>query len=333
MMKKMILLLFTSLSAFGPGVEFKKIQFNGAAQGTTYHITYYAADTLIRKTEVDSILDKIDSSLSLYKDYSLINQFNRSQDGLVVDEHFRTVVDKALDTYRQTQGLFDITVEPLTEAWGFGPQKMKGVPDSATIKGFLPCIDSRLLYWSGKKLMKRRPCVRLDANGIAQGYSVDVLAGFFEERGIQHYLIELGGELRVRGRKLPGGEKMSIGIEMPGDDPDLSLIEKVIWIDKGAVTTSGNYRHYYESNGKKISHLMNPATGYPVQNELISVTIYAADAITADAYDNALMGMGLVKALAFVEKRKDMAAHFIYHRADGTVADTASKRFRNLFQR
>jgi len=329
MARFLLLLVTVFLSTFSP---IQKIQLNGAAQGTTYHITYYSNDTLITKIQIDSILDKIDSSLSLYKPYSLISQFNRSQNGLVVDAHFKKVVDKALDTYRQTQGLFDITVEPLTEAWGFGPQKPTGLPDSATIRSFLPCIDSRLLYWKGMMLMKRKPCVHLDANGIAQGYSVDVIAQFFESRGIHNYLIELGGELRVKGRKLPGGERMSVGIEAPGDDPDVSLIEKIAWMDHGAITTSGNYRRYYESNGKKISHLMNPATGYPLQNELISVTVFANDAITADAYDNALMGMGLKKALAFVDARKDMAAHFIYHKPDGSVADTSSKRFRKLLQ-
>ena len=101
---------------------------------------------------------------------------------------------------------------------------------------------------------------------------------------------------------------------------------------KGAITTSGNYRRYYESDGKKISHLINPKTGYSIQNELISVTVFAKDAITADGYDNALMAMGLKKALAFVEKRKDIAAHFIYQKTDGTIADTMSKRFRVLLK-
>jgi thiamine biosynthesis lipoprotein len=223
--------------------------------------------------------------------------------------------------------LFDITLEPLTAAWGFGPVKVTEVPDSARIKGLLPCIGSGLIYWRRDKLVKKKPCVRLDLDGIAQGYSVDVLAGFLEQNGIQNYLVELGGEIRIKGRKLPGRQKMSVGIESPGDDPGFSMIRKVIWISEGAVTTSGNYRRYLESKGHRHGHLIDPRTGFPFSNELISVTVFAKEAVTADGFDNALMGMGLAGAMAFVEQRDDISAHFIYRREDGTVADTMSTRF------
>ena len=310
----------------------QRILIDGIAQGTTYHIIYYATDSLVIKSQVDSILDKIDSSLSLYKPYSLINRFNQSHDGVTADMHFSKVVKKAIEVYHHTSGLFDITVEPLTTIWGFGPVKAINIPDSTAIKNILPCVNSKLLYWQGKKLKKRKPCVGLDANGIGQGYSVDVLADFFESNGVKNYVIELGGEIRVQGHKNHGDEKMKIGIESPGDDPEFSVIQKVIWLDKGAITTSGNYRRYYESNGQKITHLLNPKTGYSLQNELISVTVYAKDAITADGYDNALMAMGLKKAMAFVEKRKDLAAHFIYRKENGTIADTMTKRFAVLLK-
>jgi len=325
-------LMFLMLYNTAPIPDLKNIIFNGATQGTTYHISYFATDTLVIKKQVDSVLDVIDSSLSLYKPYSLINRFNNSTEGIKADIHLAKVVKKAIQVFKETDGLFDITVEPLTSAWGFGPAKVNRTPDSATIRSMLPCVNSKLLYWKQDKLKKTMPCVRLDANGIAQGYSVDVLAAFFEQKGIKNYLIELGGEIRIKGRKYPGGEKMSVGIEAPGDDPGYSMIEKVIWIDHGAITTSGNYRRFYESEGKKITHIFNPKTGYSIQNELVSVTVFAKDAITADGYDNALMAMGLKKALAFVEKRKDIAAHFIYQEKDGSIADTMSKRFTVLLQ-
>lgn len=318
--------------SFIPYPDVKKIQINGTAQGTTYHITYYANDSLVKKHEIDNLLSEIDSSLSLYKSYSLINKFNESMDGIRVDKHMMRVVNKALEVFGATDGLFDITVYPLTEAWGFGPHKTQSIPDSNAIGNILPCVGSRMVYWKGKELVKKRPCLRLDPNGIAQGYSVDLLAMLMEQKGINNYLVELGGEIRVRGRKWPGGAKMSIGIEAPADDADNIMLEKTIWLDKGGITTSGNYRRYYESNGKRISHLINPLTGFPISNELISVTVYAPDAMTADAYDNALMAMGLKKAMAFVEKRKDISAYFIYRMTDGTVADTMSKGFRSLLQ-
>ena len=325
-------LMFLMLSAKVTESDLKNVTIKGVAQGTTYHISYFAADTIITKRQVDSILNKIDSSLSLYKPYSLVNQFNNSPEGIQADAHMAKVVKKALQVFKETDGLFDITVAPLTGAWGFGPVKSDTMPDSAAVRAMLACVNSNLIYWKGNHLKKRKPCVQLYPNGIAQGYSVDVLAEFFEQKGIRNYLIELGGEIRIRGRKSPGNEKMSVGIESPGDDPAFSMIEQVLWIDQGAITTSGNYRRYHESNGKKITHLINPKTGYSVENELISVTVFAIDAITADGYDNALMGMGLAKAFAFVESRKDMAAHFIYRKKDGAISDTMSKRFRALLQ-
>jgi thiamine biosynthesis lipoprotein len=251
-----------------------------------------------------------------------------------MDNHFQIVFNKSMETYRQTGGIFDITVQPLVQAWGFGPQKITALPDSGTIRSLKACVSSLNLYTKGNTLLKRKPCTRIDVNGIAQGYSVDVIAGFLETHGIQNYLVELGGEIRLKGCKQPGHEKMKIGIEAPGDnDFQLSMISKIIATDSGAITTSGSYRKFYESEGKKITHIIDPRTGYPAQNELISVTVYARDAITADAYDNALMVMGLKKALQFVAQRKDLAAHFIYRTATGAIADTASSRFYKLLER
>lgn len=325
-----LFILLISTTYLTGGVQ--KIQLSGVAQGSTYHISYYADDTVVKKIQIDSILDKIDRSLSLYKPYSLINQFNNSKDGIIPDVHLRRVLLKSLQVYKETNGLFDITVEPLTAAWGFGPNRINDQPDSSAIRAMLSCVNSNLLFWDKNKLKKKKACVKLDANGIAQGYSVDVLADFFEQKGLRNYIIELGGEIKIKGRKFPGNKKMNVGIETPGDDPEYSVIEKIVWIDKGAITTSGNYRRYYESNGKRINHLIDPKTGYSIQNELISVTVYAKDAMTADGYDNALMAMGLKKAIEFVEKRKDIAAHFIYRKEDGTIADTMSKRFNVLLE-
>ncbi len=300
----------------------------GTAQGTTWQMTYYATDSIVTKRQIDSILDKIDSSLSIYKPYSLISQFNQSDSGIDVDDHFVQVIKASLETYHQTGGIFDVTVQPLVQAWGFSAKKINTLPDSLTIQSLRQCVDSRYLLLRGHRLIKLKPCVKIDVNGIAQGYSVDVLAGFLEQNRIRDYIVELGGEIRVKGRKQPSNEKMKIGIESPGDDPiALSMMQTIIQLDSGAITTSGSYRRYYESNGKKISHLIDPRTGYSMQNELISVTVYAKDAITADAYDNALMVMGLHDAMQFVEKHKEMAAYFIYHNGAGKISDTASSLF------
>lgn len=173
----------------------------------------------------------------------------------------------------------------------------------------------------------------MDVNGIAQGYSVDVIASFLAQQNINQFLVEIGGEIRINGRKPTDGSMMKIGIETPSDDPFQPVaMNKIVTFEEGAITTSGSYRKFYESGGKRISHIINPITGYPVHNELISVTVYAKDAITADGYDNALMLMGLDDALRFVEANKEIAAHFIYTDKNGLVSDTSSSRFTSLLQ-
>ncbi|MBD0353377.1 MAG: FAD:protein FMN transferase, partial [Flavisolibacter sp.] len=168
-------------------------------------------------------------------------------------------------------------------------------------------------------------------NGIAQGYTVDVLAALLEKKGIRNYLVEVGGEIRVKGHKQPGGEPFTVGIESPninGLDP--SPLQRTIHLEQGGLTTSGNYRNYYLSGNKRITHLFDPKTGFPVQNELISVTVWAQDAITADAYDNALMVLGLEKSFRLLTNTKNLEAYFIYQKKDGTISDTATTGFYKL---
>jgi thiamine biosynthesis lipoprotein len=329
-MRFFLFIFLVALAAYRP-VEWKRYNITGTAQGTTYSIVYYATDSLATKALIDLELMKLDSSLSLYKPYSRINQFNNSVKGITLDKHLLPVIKKSIETYKATNGLFDITVHPLVEAWGFGVKKATNVPDSASVRLLLNCVGNSLMALKGNYLLKKKACVRIDLNGIAQGYSVDMLAKLLEEQGVKNYIVELGGEIRLRGRKQPGGEKMKIGIESPAEDAfEQHPLQKIISLDKGAITTSGSYRKFYESNGQKITHLINPKTGYPHKNELISVTVYAKDAMTADAYDNALMLMGLKQALAFVECRKDLAAYFVYKNANGSISDTASSAFSKL---
>ncbi len=306
--------------------EYNSYLLEGKAQGTTYRVLYYANDSLVTIKMMDDLLDGIDSSLSLYKPYSLINHFNNEAGGLIMDAHFEKVLTASLETWRNTDGLFDITVKPLVQAWGFGVKKGMHIPHPDTITRLLACTGSDKLVITGHTLSKKIPCLQIDMNGIAQGYSVDRMADLLEQAGISNYLVELGGEIRINGRKQPSGDMFQVGIESPETNEwDQPILKRQIRIHGGAVTTSGSYRNYYESNGTKANHIIHPKTGYPVKNELISVTVWAGDAMTADAYDNALMLMGLTRALAFIEAKKDMAAYFIYRDAGGEIRDTVSR--------
>jgi thiamine biosynthesis lipoprotein len=331
-MRFTILLLLVNIIVFSfRNKEEKPYYIKGAAQGTTYQVSYWASDSLVSKVETDSVLSILDQSLSIYKPGSLINAFNDDSSGIEADVHLRNVVRKALEIYKATDGKFDITVYPLVTAWGFGSEKIKSLPDSAKIKSLLPLIGSDKLTFSGNLLIKKIPGLKIDVNGIAQGYSVDVLCEFLKEKGIKNYLVEIGGELRASGKK-PNGQGMRIGIESPAiNQQDEPIISKIITINELAVTTSGNYRKYVESGKKRIFHLIDPKTGYPIQSQMISATVIAKDAITADGYDNALMAMKVDEALNFA-KSKGLEAYLIYHLPNGKLADTATTGFYKLQQ-
>lgn len=323
-----IVVLVLLCCAFGKQPSLRLFEIKGYAQGTTYSIVYYAPDSLVSQQQTDSLLQRFDKSVSLYLPQSLICRFNRSQKGIRVDDVFRVLVSRALQISHATGGLVDPTVKPLVDAWGFGVFKSDHEPGKEEVKNLLRQVGANKIRLEGDFLYKTVPGVQLDLNGIAQGYSVDLLADLLERHHIHDYLVELGGELRIKGHK-PGNEPFRVGIEgISGDDLDPAPMRQVIEPGDGAITTSGNYRKHHEAGGKQVSHLMDPLTGYPVQNEMISVTVYAKDAITADGYDNGFMAMGLQRSLAFLAIRKDMGAYMVYRRPDGRIADTVSTFFK-----
>lgn len=309
--------------------SYSQFQISGFAQGTSYQITYYASDAIISSRSIDQKFSELDSSLSIYKSYSLINKFNNSERGIEMDEHLKKVVKRSLKIWKESDGVFDISILAILEAWGFGVKRHSNQPTDQAIEQALSCSGSDKLHIMGNKLIKDIPCLKIDVNGIAQGYSVDVLAEYIESRGVQNYLIEIGGEIRVKGRKYPGNQVMRIGIEQPANDDkkEEAGISKIIELKGGAITTSGNYRKYIQNGSKRLSHLMDPKTGSPLENEMISVTVRTSNAMSADGYDNVLIGMGIKKAFAFLKKRKGLEAYFIYQDIDGTVRDTASVGF------
>lgn len=307
----------------------KRIVLSGFAQGTTWQIVYYSSDSSILKHQIDSIFSEIDQSMSLYKPESLINKFNNSDEGVKVDDHFKEVIRKSLEINKTTCGAFDVTIKPLVQAWGFGVEKTKEQPSKQLIQSLLSCTGSDKIRLSKDSLIKSKGCIQIDLNGIAQGYTVDVISFFLEKKGVFNYLVEVGGELRVKGKKSEG-KLFQVGIESP--DGDAVSYKKIIILKEGAITTSGNYRNFKFSGNKKISHLIDTKSGFPIDNEMISVSVWAKDAITADGYDNAFMNMGVKKSIAFLKNRKDIEAYFIYIDENGSVADSATTGFNKLFK-
>lgn len=327
----LLLLLFLLSSFKTPSKkdsELKAFTIEGFAQGTSYQITYYAKSAIISSKSVHKLFSELDSSLSIYKPYSLINKFNNSGDGIEMDNHLSKVVKRSLKIWKESEGIFDISILPLVDLWGFGANKHNKQPIEIEIAQAISCSGSDKIKIKRNKLIKTKACLKIDVNGIAQGYSVDQIAELLEKKGVKNYIVELGGEIRVKGYKQPNSQPMRVGIEtFTQNMDDTSSFQKVLEIKKGAVTSSGNYRRFIQSSSKKLSHLMDIKSGRPLENEIISVTVRAKNAMLADGYDNALIGMGIEKAFQFLKKHKNLDAYFIYRDENGAIRDTSSIKF------
>ncbi len=288
------------------------IKLEGNAQGTTYHISYLSDDPINYKTGIDSLLKEIDSSMSTWLPVSLISRINNNDNSVLVDPYFIDVFNKSIEVSEKTQGLFDVTVGPLVNSWGFGFTK-KATPDSKRIDSLLQLVGYKMLSLEGHKIIKAKPEIKIDFNAIAQGYSVDVLSNYLESKGINNYLVELGGELKAKGKK--ENKNWKVGIDKPDEKASSERkLEAVISLNNKALATSGNYRKFYVEGNQKYSHIINPKTGYPAKQNVLSATVIADDCITADAYATAFMVMGLKKSKSFLERNKDLKleVYFIY---------------------
>ncbi len=280
------------------------IKITGSAQGTTYHITYLAANGLSYKREIDSVLADIDSSLSTYVPVSIISRINQNDSTVIVDHYFSEVFEKAMEVSRKTGGKFDVTVAPIINAYGFGFTKRSKM-DSAMIDSLLKFVSYKKVALHGNKIIKTQAEVMLDFNAIAQGYSVDVLAGYLWSKGINNYVVELGGEVLAKGRN-ENNINWKIGIDQPSEKAGTRSLQAIISLTDRALATSGNYSKFYIEDGKKYSHIIDPHTGYPAKHNLLSATVIAQDCMTADAYATAFMVMGLEKTKKFLSNNKKL---------------------------
>lgn len=281
------------------------IRIEGQAQGTTYHITYSSKADVSYKKQVDSVLKQLDLSLSTYVPESIISRVNKNDSSVRVDDHFLKVFSKAIEVSTKTNGLFDVTVTPLINAYGFGFTKKATINDKVidSLRQFIGYEKVRL---EGRRVIKEQQAMMLDFNAIAQGYSVDVLGLYLESKGIENYLVELGGEVKAKGRK-ENSEYWKVGIDQPEEGfPAARNLNTVINLKDRAMATSGNYRRYYEENGRKYGHIIDPGTGYPANHNLLSASVFADDCMTADAYATAFMVMGVEQTTAFLSDNKDL---------------------------
>ena len=295
----------------------QKTDFNTASGfvfGTVYKITYQCKDDL--KPEIEAELKRFDQSLSPFNDSSFISRVNRNEE-LVTDSFFQTCFNRSMEISRETEGAFDITVAPLANAWGFGFKKGT-FPDSLMIDSLLQFTGYEKVKLENGKVIKQDPRTMLSCSAVAKGYSVDVVAHLLDRKGIKNYMVDIGGEVVVKGKNATG-DLWRIGINKPYDD-SLAVkqdIQTILNLTDVGMATSGNYRNYYYKDGKKYAHTIDPRTGYPVQHSILSSTVVAEDCMTADALATSFMVMGLEEAEKFCKANPMIDAYFIYSGENG----------------
>lgn len=313
----------------------KVFAFEGATMGTTYTVKVVVpemtqAEQAATRDAIRAALDAVDGSMSTYKPDSELSRFNR--DGAV--EPFKlsaatiSVFLLAQEVSEATGGAFDVTVGPFVNAWGFGPVKRASPPTDAELASIRERVGYRQLSIDAKAqtIAKARPDIYADLSAIAKGYGVDQAARALDARGLQRYMVEVGGEVRVKGRNA-AGKPWQVGIERP--DGTTQRAHLVVPLTNMSMATSGDYRNYFEKDGRRYSHEIDPTTGYPIGHRLAAVTVLAPDCALADAYATALLVLGPEKGYALAA-RKGLAAFFIVRRPDGSFAERQTPAFAAL---
>jgi len=313
-MKKVLglLLILLVLSCTEKANEPSYLKVTGITMGVIhYSITYLDEHTFNYSPEIDSLLDAFNQSLSTYVPDSEISLLNDQGKLQYQSPFFYPILVASQEVYQITSGAYDPTVGPLVDLWGFGPGKKQVVPDSVSIVDAKRKIGFHHISFDNRSVETSNG-VRLDFSAIAKGYAVDVVADFLKGKGIKNYFIEIGGEVACYGEN-PSGKPWQIGIYDPRveDDP-AKQHAAIVKVKNQAIATSGNYRNYYEVDGKKYGHTISPYTGYPVQHSLLSASVFAKDCMSADAYATAFMVLGLEKSIALVNQNNAIEAYFIY---------------------
>jgi FAD:protein FMN transferase len=304
------------------------ISLEGPTEGTSYHITYESEDSINYQYEVDSLLRQFDLSLSTYEPSSIISRINRDEPDVELNDYFIRCFKASEQVFHESGGAFDITVAPVVNAWGFGFTEGTN-PDSATIDSLLQYIGMEHIRIENNRIVKDFPGIMLDVNAIAQGYAVDIVSGFFDKKGIINWLVEIGGEVRAKGKN-PKGVYWRVGIDKPIEGIQISglQMEAVVSLRDRALATSGNYRRFYIKDGVKYSHTIDPSTGYPVRHNLLSATVIADQCIMADAYATAFMVLGVEKTKEMLKDRKDIDAYLIFTDDSGKYTTYSTPRMR-----
>jgi len=307
-------------------------QLEGKTMGTTYHITYADRKKRSLQSEIDQLLKEVNDDVNTYVDTSFISVFNQAPNRISLGtnyassnsphRHFLMNFYKAKEVFEKTNGYLDPTIMPLVAYWGFGKKKEKVTAiDKQKIASLMEFVgfDGISIDKDNKNLLKAKPGMQLDFSAIAKGYGVDAICELFDREGVANYLVEIGGEVRTKGKN-PDGKIWRLGINTPKVEAGLTDYETIVQVPNRALASSGNYRNFYEIDGRKYAHCIDPKTGYPKNSDILSASIFADDCMTADGYATACIVMGLEKAYAMIQKIPEVEAYFIYGDENGAMA-------------
>ena len=305
-----VFLQITSCSPPVPTLEEKN--YTGYAQGTTFQIKYLALKELNHEKAIDSIFHAVDYSVNTYDSTSLISAVNKGDTLIKVDAIYRRLMKRSIELWKESKGLYDVSVGPLTELWGFGLSKRHHV-DSNMVDSTLHFVGLDSIYYESGEIRLNKGS-RLDFNSIAQGLTVDLIAEFLEHKGVVDYMVEVGGEVRARGKN--SKEKVwKLGIDKPTEDIDeTNRFQIIVELKDASLASSGNYRKFWvdEETGIRYSHTINPKTGYPAKNRLLGVSIISPQAMEADAYATYCMVIGVQQSIELLNSKSELEGYLIY---------------------
>lgn len=320
--KHLLVFILVLLTACDKSPPLQK--FNGYAQGTTYHISFWQDKTTAQtinteavKQLVDAEFKRLDEQLSNYRPDSVIEQFNAtiSSEPLVLSEEIIGLIKEAQNVSIASEGCYDLTIKPLFDLWGFKDDKLF-IPSEQTLKTALQQVGFKQIeIIDNNHIRKRNPNLRIDLSSIAQGYSVSRMAELLEKQGITNYLVEIGGELQTRGKKTDG-TPWRVAVEKPlSGERTMQKVLTINRIEPLVVMTSGTYRHFFDANGKRYSHILNAKTGIPVDHNTVSVTVLHNNPTQADAWSTALLCLGREQGILAANKA-GISALFIEAQGD-----------------
>ena len=319
---KLTALALILTSCITPSPEKSYREYSGTIFKTLFHIKYEAAASL--DTAILAELQRFDASMNPFNPHSIIARVNRN-DSIAVDQWFTQVFDAAQLVAEQSDGMFDITCSPYINLWGFGfGKRQEATPER--LDSIAAFVGYRKVRLHEGRIVKDDPRLTLNCSAIAKGFAVDVIGALLTHYEVENYMVEIGGEVAVKGCNNTG-KPWRIGINKPIDDSSgaVNELEEILSITDIAVATSGNYRNYYVKKGKKYAHTINPKTGYPSEQQILSATIIAPSCLMADAYATACMAMGLKDAIAMQHKTQAFDYYFIYADSTETYRHAYSK--------